>query len=86
MNKKINLILPKKQFQIQRVGIYARVSTKDKDQLNRLDVQISALTRFTSHYFNWKLVDIFIDIASGKTKSSRKEFSRMLEEIKKRRR
>ena len=25
MNKKINLILPKKQFQIQRVGIYARV-------------------------------------------------------------
>ncbi|HFI0500533.1 TPA: recombinase family protein [Streptococcus suis] len=43
---------------------------------------ISALTRFTSHYSNWKLVDIYIDIASGKTGSARKEFSRMLEYIK----
>lgn len=83
MDKKINLILPKKQFQIQRVGIYARVSTTDKDQLNSLVAQISALTRLTSHYSNWKLVDTYIDIASGKTKSSRKEFSRMLEDIKK---
>lgn len=46
-------------------------------------VQISALTRLTSHYYNWKLVDIYIDIVSGKTKSSRKELSRMLEDIKK---
>lgn len=83
MNKKINLILHKKQFQIQRVGIYAWVSTTDKDQLNSLVAQISALTRITSNYSNWKLVDIYIDIASGKTKSSRKEFSRMLEDIKK---
>lgn len=83
MHKKINLILPKKQFQIQRVGIYARVSTTDKDQLNSLVAQISALTRLTSHYSNWKLVDIYIDITSGKTKSSRKEFLRMLEDIKK---
>lgn len=81
--KKINLILPKKQFQIQRAGIYARVSTTDKGQLNSLVAQISALTRLTSHYSNWKLVDIFIDIASGKTGSARKEFSRMLEDIKK---
>lgn len=77
------MILPKKQFQTQRVGIYARVSTIDKDQLNSLVVQISALTRLTSHYYNWKLVDIYIDIVSGKTKSSRKEFLRMLEDIKK---
>lgn len=83
MNKKINLILPKKQFQIQRVGIYARVSTTDKGQLNSLVAQISALTRLTSHYSNWKLADNYIDIASGKTKYSRKEFSRMLEDIKK---
>lgn len=46
-------------------------------------MQISALTRLTSHYYNWKLVDIYIDIVSGKTKSSRKEFLRMLEDIKK---
>ncbi|MCT7885687.1 MAG: recombinase family protein, partial [Lactobacillus iners] len=63
--------------------MYARVSTIDKDQLNSLVVQISALTRLTSHYYNWKLVDIYIDIVSGKTKSSRKEFLRMLEDIKK---
>lgn len=46
-------------------------------------MQISALTRLTSHYYNWKLVDIYIDIVSVKTKSSRKEFLRMLEDIKK---
>lgn len=83
MHKKVNVILPKKQFQIQRVGIYARVSTYDRDQLNSLVAQISALTRLTSYYSNWKLVDIYIDIASGKTVSARKEFSRMLEDIKK---
>lgn len=83
MHKKVNVILPKKQFQIQRVGIYARVSTYDRDQLNSLVAQISALTRLTSYYSNWKLVDIYTDIASGKTVSARKEFSRMLEDIKK---
>lgn len=45
--------------------------------------QISTLTRLTSHYSNWKLADIYIDIVSEKAKSSRKEFSRMLEDIKK---
>ncbi len=83
MNKKINLILPKKQFQIKWVGIYARVGTTDKDQLNSLVAQISALTRLTSHYSNCKFVDIYIDIASEKIKSSRKAFLRMLEDIKK---
>ena len=77
------MILPKKQLQIQRAGIYARVSTTDKDQLNSLVAQISALTRLTSHYYNWKPVYIYVDIVSGKIKSSRKEFSRMLEYIKK---
>ncbi|MCI5839101.1 MAG: recombinase family protein, partial [Peptoniphilaceae bacterium] len=51
--------------------------------MNSLIAQISALTRLTSYYPNWKLVDIYTDIASGKTGSSRKEFSRMLEDIKK---
>lgn len=55
----------------------------DKDRLNGLVLQISALTRLNSHYSNWKLVGVYIDIASGKTGSARKEFSRMLEYIKK---
>ncbi|WP_394371972.1 recombinase family protein [Sneathia sanguinegens] len=63
--------------------MYARVSTTDKEQLNSLVAQISALTRLTSNYSHSKLVDIYIDIASVKTKFSRKEFSRMLEDIKK---
>ncbi|MFR9302567.1 MAG: hypothetical protein ACLVKW_05840 [Fenollaria massiliensis] len=45
------------------------MTTTDKDQLNSLAAQISDLTRLTSNYSNWKLVDIYIDIASGKTKS-----------------
>lgn len=78
MSKKVNIILPKKQYQIQRVGIYAQVSTADREQLSSLAAQISALTRLTSHYSNWKLVDIYIYIASGKSGSNRKEFSRMV--------
>lgn len=63
-----------------RVGIYSRVSSNSMDQLNSLTSQISALTRMVASVPRWLLVDIYIDIASSKTGSSRKEFNRMLED------
>lgn len=64
----------------KRVGIYCRVSTNSADQLKSLTAQISALTRLTSANPSWLLVDIYIDIASSKPGSSRKEFTRMLKD------
>lgn len=61
-----------------RFGIYSRVSSNSMDQLNSLTSQISALTRMVASVPRWLLVDVYIDIASSKTGSSRKEFNRML--------
>lgn len=66
----------------KKVGIYCRVSTNDMEQLNSLKAQISALTRMVSNVEQWRLVDIYIDIASAKTKSVRKDFMRMIEDCK----
>lgn len=68
----------------KRVGIYCRVSTNSADQLKSLTAQVSALTRLTAANPKWLLVDLYIDIASSKTGSSRKEFSRMLQDCKSR--
>ncbi len=65
-----------------RVGIYSRVSSNSMDQLNSLTSQISDLTRMVATVPRWLLVDIYIDIASSKTGSSRIEFNRMLKDCK----
>jgi site-specific DNA recombinase len=44
------------------VGIYCRVSTGEKNQLNSLAAQIAALTRAVANVEQWKLTDTFIDI------------------------
>lgn len=79
-NPKVHVIPAKPPKREKRVGIYCRVSTNDAEQLNSLAIQVSALTRLTASTPQWLLVDVYMDIASGKTGSSRKEFSRMLED------
>lgn len=83
-NKTIHFIPPLPQKREKRVGIYCRVSTNSADQLKSLTAQVSALTRLTAANPKWLLVDLYIDIASSKTGSSRKEFSRMLQDCKSR--
>ncbi len=41
---------------------------------------MSGLTKLTAVNPGWLLADVYIDIASGKTVASRKEFSRMLKD------
>ena len=62
------------------VGIYARVSTNSKEQLDSLANQISGLTRLASAHRTWFVADIFIDVGTAKTGSTREEFSRMIRE------
>ena len=79
-NKKVNYIPAKLPKRDKRVGIYCRVSTNSVDQLKSLTAQVSALTRLTAATPQWLLVDVYMDIASSKTGSSRREFAKMLDD------
>ena len=83
-NTKVHFIPPLPPKREKRVGIYCRVSTNSADQLKSLAAQVSALTRLTAANPKWLLVDVYIDVASSKTGSSRKEFTRMLQDCKSR--
>ena len=64
----------------KKVGIYCRVSTNEKEQLYSLAEQVSALTRAVSNVSQWRLADVFIDIASAKGEVPRREFERLIRE------
>ena len=78
-NSKIHFIppVPKRE---KRVGIYCRVSTNSAEQLQSLTAQVSHLTRLTAAMPQWLLSDVYMDVATSKTGSSRKEFNRMLDD------
>lgn len=78
-NSRIHYIppIPKREA---KVGIYCRVSTNSVEQLQSLIAQVSHLTKLTAAMSQWLLADVYIDIATSKTGSSRKEFNRMLED------
>ena len=69
----------KKTPSITKVGIYARVSTSRAEQLRSLSAQVSALTQYVYDRYDWVLRDVYIDVCSAKTGSSRREFERMIE-------
>lgn len=77
-NPRFQIIPAKPKPRDKRVAIYARVSSNSAEQLNSLTIQISGLTRLTAANPTWLLVDTYIDIASSKTGSHRKEFNRLL--------
>lgn len=79
-NKKVHYIPEKPPKRDKRVGIYCRVSTNSLDQLKSLTAQVSGLTRLIAATPQWLLVDVYMDIASSKTGSSRREFARMLDD------
>ena len=81
-NKKVQFIPARPPKRERPVAIYSRVSSNSMDQLNSLTAQISALTRMVASVPEWLLVDTYIDIASSKAGSSRKEFNRMLKDCK----
>lgn len=81
-NPKVHYISANPPKREKRVGIYCRVSTNSMEQLQSLTAQVSHLTRLTATVPQWLLSDVYMDIATSKTGSSRKEFNRMLEDCK----
>ncbi len=78
--KKVHFIPPIPQKRDKRIGIYCRVSTNSSEQLQSLEAQVSHLTKITAATPQWLLVDVYMDISTSKTGSSRKEFNRMLDD------
>ena len=72
----------KRDPRVTKVGIYARVSTARAEQLRSLAAQVSTLTRHVYKRYDWILKDTYIDVGSAKTGSSRREFTRMIEDCK----
>ena len=81
-NPKVHYIPANPSKREKRVGIYCRVSTNSMEQLQSLTAQVSHLTRVTATVPQWLLSDVYMDIATSKKGSSRKEFNRMLEDCK----
>lgn len=80
MDSKIWYIPARKGRLEKKIGIYCRVSTSEKEQLYSLAGQISALTRAVANVSQWRLADVFIDIASAKGDVPRREFERLIRE------
>lgn len=78
-NSRIHFIppIPKRE---EKVSIYCCVSTNSAEQFQSLTVQVSHLTKLTAAMPQWLLADVYMDIATSKTGSLRKEFNRMLED------
>lgn len=81
-NPKVHYIPANPPKREKRVGIYCRVSTNSMEQLQSLTAQVSHLTRLIATVPQWLLSDVYMDIATSKTGSSRKEFNRMVEDCK----
>ncbi|NLP15839.1 MAG: recombinase family protein [Clostridiales bacterium] len=62
----------------KKVGIYCRISTNEKEQLYSLAAQISALTRAVANVSQWRLADVFIDVASAKEKWNKRAIETMI--------
>lgn len=81
-NRTVRYIPPYASLRETKVGIYCRVSTNSSEQLESLSAQVSALTRLVAATPQWVLVDIYMDVASAKGNTDRKEYKRMLEDVK----
>lgn len=77
LQPKVTVFPPLPRYSI-RVAIYCRVSTESREQLNSLANQISFLTRYVDRHADWRLIDIYIDIQSGRNTTARPEFERMM--------
>ena len=63
MAENVTVIQKKRVIKDYAVGIYARVSTSHKTQMDSLSAQISGLTRLVAAHRTWFVADVFIDVA-----------------------
>jgi len=83
MEKKVTVIPARKDvFRIEKVGIYCRVSSPSSAQLHSLAAQASYLTKYVMNRMDWRIADIYLDVESGSSTTSRAEFNRMIDDAK----
>lgn len=82
LKNNVEYIPPRPPKYTKKVGIYARISTDSKEQLESFKYQVSHYTRVVATTPFWLLADIYMDIPSSKEGSVRKEFNRLLEDCK----
>ena len=83
MEKKVTVIPARKYvLGIDKVGIYCRVSSPSSAQLHSLAAQASYLTKYVMSRMDWRIADIYLDVESGSSTTSRAEFNRMIEDAK----
>ena len=81
----VSFVPAKKKYEgAIRTGIYCRVSSSKKDQLESLTVQISALTNHVAYLPTHVLYDTYIDIASGSNVVGRPGFQRLVKDCQER--
>jgi resolvase, N-terminal domain protein len=83
ISENVTVIQNQRAIKDYAVGIYARVSTSHKAQMDSLSAQVSGLTRLAAANRAWFVADVFIDVSSAKTGSIRSEFNRMIHECEK---
>lgn len=71
---------PKLPNIIKHVGIYVRVSTQRKEQLNSIASQISGIIHDLAYHNTWELYYIYLDVQSGRDVEDRHGYLRMLED------
>lgn len=74
---------PYEQYRIKNAGVYIRVSTNRKSQLQSVDNQIAALVEYVDRQRFLHMSGIYVDIGSGRSAESRKELRRLLDDCKK---
>ena len=79
----VTIIQKQRVIKDYAVGIYARVSTSHKAQMDSLSAQVSGLTRLAVAHRTWFAADVFIDMASSKIGTTRSEFNRMISDCEK---
>ena len=62
------------------VGIYFRVSTNHKEQIDSIPIEASELTKLASEHRKWFVADNSIGATSAKTDSYRHKFRRIISE------
>lgn len=81
INRHIEYI-PARPKPLKRVRIYCRVSSSKPEQLKSLSNQISGIIRWSASIKMFRIIDMYVDIHSGKAGSNRPEIKRLIDDCK----
>ena len=66
----------------KKVGIYCRISTKNRNQITSLGTQVNGAIDVILTNPLYKLYNVYIDVESGKSMAPRRQFNQMIQDCK----